>query len=36
MSFLDVSMHCLLDMTIIGGGMEGRDFFSKYSVVNVD
>lgn len=33
--FLDVSVRLYSDMTIIGGGMEGRDFFSKYDVVNV-
>lgn len=35
MGFLDVSISCVLDMTIIGGRMEGRGFFSKYGVINV-
>lgn len=34
MGFLDVSIGCVLDMTHRGGGTEGRDFFSKYGVVN--
>lgn len=38
MDFIDVSIRCVSDVTIIAGGMEeagGRGFFSKYGMVNL-